>query len=80
MAGVRRLDLSWNRLGTASAEALARSVHLANLVELRIAERGSVEHDGIDKSQRELASPLTAATLGTLRDRFGSVLRVWPAG
>ena len=42
MAGVRRLDLSWNRLGANAAEALARSVHLRKLEELRIAERGSV--------------------------------------
>src|SRR5262249_48465802 len=78
MAGVRRLDLSWNRLGAQAAEALTRSVHLAKLVELRIAERGSVEHDGIDKSQREALSPLTAADVLRMRDRFGSVLRVWP--
>jgi uncharacterized protein (TIGR02996 family) len=78
MAGVRRLDLSWNRLGAQAADALVRSAHLRRVEELKVAERGSVAHDWIDQSQREFASPLTAAAIGTLRDRFGGALRVWP--
>jgi hypothetical protein len=80
LAGVRRLDLSWNRLGDAAVEALARTPHLKGLTELRMAERGRVEHDPRAHVERQGASPLTPAAVRELRRRFGGVLRVWPEG
>jgi hypothetical protein len=78
LAGVRRLDLSWIRLGDVAVEALVRSRHLGGLVELRVAERGRVQHDPVAQTVTEGASPLTAAAVRLLRGQFGEALRVWP--
>jgi hypothetical protein len=78
VAGLRRLDLSWNNLGPRAVAALVASGNLGGLRELRVAERGTVAHDGNAQTEREEPSPLIDASLADLRGRFGDVLRLWP--